>query len=399
MRSTVVLVVCAIGLVVAGPGSAGTLPFFPGTGALQLLLSNPTSTSKATAAAPSKTTTRAAAAAIVPAPAFTPTDLSTVPSNNWLTNGGDVSNARYSALSQINTSNVANLKEAWHVHLDKSGSAAKYSAEGTPIVYKGVMYIPTGNDDVFAVDAATGARIWTYHSNVTQIINTACCGWDNRGVAIGDGKVFVAQLDGRLVALDQMTGQVLWKVIVLNWKEGYTLTSAPLYYNGLVYVGSTGGEFMSRGSVSAYNAKDGSPAYRFFTAPAPGDIGGQTWAAGPLGYTTGGATVWNTPAVDPAQNMIMFSTGNAAPWTARGPGQNLFTASIVALDATSGQVKWWYQVVHHDLWDYDCPNAVITFDVTINGVLRHAAGEACKTGWLYLLDRTTGLPLLGIKET
>ena len=129
---------------------------------------------------------------------------------------------------------------------------------------------------------------------------------------------------------------------------------------------------MSRGSVSAYHASDGSPAFRFFTAPAPGEIGGQTWPAGPLGFSTGGATVWNTPAVDPAQNMIVFSTGNAAPWTGRGPGQNLFTSSMVALDATTGQVRWWYQMVHHDLWDYDCPNAPIMFDVTIAGVNRHA---------------------------
>ena len=279
------------------------------------------------------------------------------------------------------------------------GEGAKYSAEGTPVVYNGVMYLPTGNSDVFAIDAATGARLWTYLSNINQTVSTACCGWDNRGVAIGEGKVFVTQLDGRLVALDQTTGNVLWKIVVHNWREGYTLTSAPLYYNGLVYVGSTGGEFMSRGSVSAYHASDGSPAFRFFTAPAPGEIGGQTWPAGPLGFSTGGATVWDTPAVDPALNMIVFSTGNAAPWTGRGPGQNLFTSSMVALDASTGQVRWWYQMVHHDLWDYDCPNAPIMFDVTIGGVIRHAVGEACKTGWLYLLDRTNGLPLLGIKET
>jgi alcohol dehydrogenase (cytochrome c) len=340
-----------------------------------------------------------AAAAITPAPAFTSADLSAVPAENWITNGGNVSNARYSSLNQINTTNVAGLKQAWHIHLDGSGVASKYSAEATPIVYNGVMYVATGNDDVFAVDATTGARIWTYHSGIDQTINTACCGWDNRGVAIGDGRIYVAQLDGTLVALNQQTGQIEWKIIVLNWREGYTLTSAPLYYNGLVYVGSTGGEFMSRGSISVYHASDGSPAYRFFTAPQPGDIGGQTWAPGPLGFSTGGATVWDTPAVDPATNEIIFSTGNAAPWTGRGPGLNLFSSSIVALDATTGQLRWWYQAVHHDIWDYDCPNAPITFDVAIGATIRHAVGEACKTGWLYLLDRTTGQPLLGIKET
>ena len=342
------------------------------------------------------------------APAFAAADLAARPGANWITNGGDVSNARYSSLNQINTSNVSQLKEAWHVHLDGSGKAAKYSAEGTPVVYNGVMYLPTGNSDVFAMNAATGERIWTYHSGIDQTINTACCGWDNRGVAIGDGKVFVAQLDGTLVALDQMTGGVVWKIIVHNWREGFTLTAAPLYYNpsatqgspekGLVYVGSTGGEYMSRGSVSAYHASDGSPAYRFFTTPAPGEIGGQTWAAGPLGFATGGGTVWNTPSVDTQTNTIYFSTGNAAPWTSRGPGLNLFTSSMVAIDAVTGQVRWWYQMVHHDLWDYDCPNATMLFDVPIKGVMRKGIGEACKTGWLYLLDRTTGQPLIGIVE-
>ena len=238
-------------------------------------------------------------------------------------------------------------------------------------------------------------------SGMEQTINTACCGWDNRGVAIGGGLVYVAQLDGNLVALDQMTGGVVWKRVVLNWREGYTLTSAPLYYNGLVYVGSTGGEFMSRGSVSAYDATNGNAKFRFFTAPSAGDVGGQTWAQGPLGFETGGATVWNTPSVDPVQNMIIFSTGNAAPWASRGPGLNLFTSSMVAIDATTGQIRWWYQMVHHDLWDYDCPNATILFDLTVAGTLRHAVGEACKTGWLYMLDRTTGQPLYtnGIVET
>ena len=145
------------------------------------------------------------AVAVTAAPAFTPDELAATPMENWINNGGANNNQRYSGLDQINTSNVANLKEAWHIHLDGSGMAAKYSAEGTPIVYNGVMYIPTGNSDVFAVDATNGQRIWTHLSGMEQTINTACCGWDNRGVSIGDGKIFVSQLDGQLVALDQAT--------------------------------------------------------------------------------------------------------------------------------------------------------------------------------------------------
>jgi alcohol dehydrogenase (cytochrome c) len=347
------------------------------------------------ASAAGSTTT---AAAITPAPAFTPTDLSTNPGADWITNGGATNNERYSTLNQITSSNVAGLKQAWHIHLNGSGKATKYSAEATPIVYNGVMYMVTGNDDAFALDATTGQQLWEYQSHIDQTINTACCGWDNRGLAIGGGLVYDAQLDGNLVALNQQTGGVVWKVPVFNWKEGVTLTSAPLYYNGVVYVGSTGGEFGFRGSITAYNATNGNFLWRFFTVPQPGDIGGQTWAAGPLGVATGGATVWNTPSVDPAQNMIVFTTGNAAPWSSRGPGLNLFTSSFVALNASTGQIKWWYQVVHHDIWDYDCPSPTVQFDISIGGSTRNAIAEPCKTGWVYELDRNTGLPLIGIPE-
>lgn len=337
-------------------------------------------------------------ATITPAPAFSATDLSTNPGANWITNGGAINNERYSTLSQINSSNASGLTQVWHVNLG-SGSAAKYSAEATPLVYNGVMYMVTGNDDASALDATTGQQIWAYQSHIDQTISTACCGWDNRGLAIGGGLVYDAQLDGNLVALNQMTGQVVWKVPVFNWHEGVTLTSAPLYYNGVVYVGSTGGEFGFRGSVTAYNATNGNELWRFFTVPQPGDIGGQTWAAGPLGFQTGGATVWNTPSVDPANNAITFTTGNAAPWSSRGPGQNLFTSSFVSLNATTGQLKWWYQVVHHDIWDYDCPAPTVQFDISINGTTRNAIAEPCKTGWVYELDRNTGQPLIGIPET
>ena len=343
-------------------------------------------------------TSHTTATAITAAPAFTSAQLNATPGADWIANGGSINNQRYSSLNQITSANVAGLKEAWHIHLNGSGVAAKYSAEATPLVYKGVMYIATGNDDVFALDATTGQQIWEYQSHIDQTINTACCGWDNRGVALADGKVFVAQLDGNFVALDQMTGGIVWSVPVFNWKEGVTLTSAPLYYNGVVYVGSTGGEYGFRGSITAYNSTNGNFLWRFFTVPQPGDIGGQTWAPGPLGFATGGGTVWNTPSVDPVRNTITFTTGNAAPWSGRGPGQNLFTSSYVSLNATTGQLVWWYQLIHHDIWDYDCPSPTVQFDVTLGGVTRQAIGEACKTGWLYLLDRTNGTPLIGIKE-
>ncbi len=173
-------------------------------------------------------------------PAFSPKQLASAPSDDWITNGGSTSNERYSALDQIDASNVAQLKGIWHVHL-KSGSAPKYSGEAQPLEYKGVIYTITGADDVFATDAKTGATKWVYRAHLNQTITTVCCGWTSRGVALGDGKVYLGQLDGKLVALDQQSGKVDWSKQVMRWQEGYTITSAPLYYDGRVYTGISGG--------------------------------------------------------------------------------------------------------------------------------------------------------------
>jgi alcohol dehydrogenase (cytochrome c) len=290
------------------------------------------------------------------------------------------------------------LKVAWQVHLDGSGAGKKYSAEGTPLVYNGVMYIITGNDDVFALDAATGARIWTHKSGIPQNLSVICCGYDARGVALGQGLVYVAQLDGNVVALDQMMGGVVWETLNARWQEGYSMTVSPSYYNGKVFIGMSGGEYGCRCSETAYDAATGKRVWRFFTIPEPGEIGGGSWPANNE-WQTGGAPIWNNPTFDPATNTMVFTTGNADAYSGRGPGDDLFTSSFVALDIDTGDLKWWYQVVHHDIWDYDCPSPTVMFDVTINGQLRHGVAEACKTGYNYELDRTTGQPLIGINET
>ena len=365
--------------------------------ALLLLVVAPVAGAKTLAGGGANNRSASAAAAITAAPAFTAQDLVAQPNGNWITTGGNIYNQRYSPLAQINASNVANLKVAWQTHLDGSGAAAKYSQEATPLVYNGVMYVVTGNDDVFAIDATTGQHLWTYLSHTDQTNATVCCGWDARGVALGDGKVFVAQLDGSLVALDQMTGGVVWTAQNARWQEGYTMTMAPVYYNGLVYVGVSGAEFGARGSVTAYDATAGTRTWRFYTVPQPGDIGGGTWP-GNNEWQNGGASVWNNPTIDPTTNTLVFTTGNADAWSGRGPGDNLFTSSFVALDTKTGTYKWHYQVVHHDIWDYDCPSPTVMFDVTLGGQLRHGVAEACKTGWVYELDRQTGQPLIGINE-
>ncbi|MBO1514552.1 PQQ-dependent dehydrogenase, methanol/ethanol family [Metabacillus bambusae] len=333
-------------------------------------------------------------------PAFTTEEMTTLPKEDWVTNGGNVYNQRYSPLDQINKSTISGLKGEWVAHLG-SGFDFKYSGEASPVVYDGVMFVITGENDVLALDAKTGETIWEYRPKIAEKLSTVCCGWTSRGVAIGEGKVFVGLLDARLVALDQKTGEVVWETKVDEWEKGFTITSAPLYYNGKVFTGISGGEYGIRGRVTAYDAELGRELWRFNTVPGPGEVGHETWPSDNKAWMTGGAPVWQTPAVDPELGMLYFSTGNAAPDLdgSLRKGDNLFSASVVAIDVETGEYKWHFQQVHHDIWDLDSPNPVILFDVEKDGEMRKAIGSAGKTGWVYFLDRTNGKPLIGINET
>jgi quinohemoprotein ethanol dehydrogenase len=215
--------------------------------------------------------------------------------------------------------------------------------------------------------------------------------------AAARGKVYIGRLDGTLMALDQQTGKEVWKATVGDWRKGYTVTHAPLYYDGMVITGVSGGEFAIRGRVQAYDAETGKEIWRFYTVPGPGEVGHDTWPQDNDSWRHGGAPVWQTPAVDPELGLLYFSTGNAAPDLngAERAGDNLFSASIVALDAKTGKHRWHFQQVHHDIWDYDGPSPVVLFDV--DG--KQGIAQASKTGWLYMLDRKTGKPLYDIPET
>lgn len=340
------------------------------------------------------------AAAIKAAPAFSAEELAALPERNWITNGGSLSNQRFSPLDEIDTDNVDELKGVWHAELDESGVAAKYSGEAQPIVYEGVMYVPTGADDVFAVDVKTGETLWKYEAKLEEQIDTVCCGWTSRGVALGDGMVFLGQLNGELVALDQRTGEVVWRKAIGQWQRGETITNAPLYYDGRVFTGVSGGEYGIRGRLTALDAKTGKLDWTFWTIPGPGETGHDTWPDDEEAWKHGGAPVWQTPAVDPELGTIYFSTGNAAPdLNGSGrPGDNLFTASIVALDASSGEYKWHFQQVHHDIWDYDAPSPVVLWDAEVDGEEVKGLSQPSKTGWLYMLDRESGEPVHGIEE-
>jgi alcohol dehydrogenase (cytochrome c) len=322
------------------------------------------------------------------------------PTTSWPTNGGNWYNQRYSPLTEIDRSNVANLKGVWRTRLGGSGAGAPHSGEAQPLVVDGLIYVPTGANDLFAIDVTTGAIVWEYRANLDPANDVVCCGWTNRGVAHGEGRIFMGQLDGKLVALDAKTGAVAWSVQAERWQEGFSITSAPLYYDGRIITGFSGAEYGVRGRVKAYDARDGALAWTFYTIPGRGEPGNETWPQDNEIWQHGGATVWHTPAIDPELGLLYFSTGNPGPdfnGSVRA-GDNLYTSSIVALDIDSGKYRWHFQQVHHDIWDYDGPSPVVLFDLRVDGRERKGLAQPSKTGWVYILDRTDGTPLVGIDE-
>ncbi len=322
----------------------------------------------------------------------------------WPTYGGDDANTRYADLDQINAQNVSSLAPAWIYQTGVMGAD-----EGTPLVVGDTMYVTTGvNDTIIALDAATGKMRWR-HATALGFVSL-CCGTNNRGVAVDDNKVFYATLDGHLIALDAASGKELWSVVLGDPKDGFSETMAPLLWDGKIYIGSAGGEYGIRGSLSAYSEADGKELWRWWTV-SPGWEGNYVtevhgvslhrdvaeekadaakWADA---WQHGGGPVWMTPALDAATGTIYASTGNPAPQLlgAVRPGDNLYTDSIVALDANTGVLKWAYQETPHDLWDYDATSPPLLFDVTgPNGAKVPAVGEASKTGWFYILERDNG---------
>jgi alcohol dehydrogenase (cytochrome c) len=337
---------------------------------------------------------------IAQAPAYSAQELSAYAARNWPTNGGNLFNQRYSELRQIDRSNVAQLKGVWRTHLRGSGLEPKFSGEATPVVHDGVLYVSTGADDVFALSVASGEILWQYSANLDPNISTVCCGWTNRGVALGEGKAFIGQLDGKLVAIDMQTGEPVWAIQAERWEDGFTITSAPVYFDGMVITGFAGADRGTRGRVKAYDADDGSLIWTFYTIPAPGEPGHDTWPADSDVWMYGGAAVWQTPAIDPELGMAYFSTANPGPDYSGSirAGDNLYSSSIVAVDVHTGEYRWHFQQVHHDIWDYDASNPVLLFDVEIDGRERRGIVEVGKTGFAYFLDRETGEPLIGIEE-
>lgn len=338
---------------------------------------------------------------IKPAPAFKPAQLTALPTTGWLTNGGNVFNQRYSPLKQLDRTTVKDLKAVWRASLGGSGLSSQTSGQGQMLAYEGVLYVVTGENDVFAISVDTGQVLWEYRAKLDPKNVRACCGWAARGVGLGDGKVFVGQLDNWVVALDQKTGKVVWRTQSQTLADGgFSITMAPLYYDGMVIIGHSGGELGIRGRVKAFDARTGKELWRWYTIPAPGEFGSETWPKNGDIWKTGGGAVWSTPAVDPELGLLYLPVANPAP-DLNGhvrEGDNLFTSSIVALEVKTGKYRWHFQHTHHDIWDYGGANPVILFDVDINGQPRKGISHAPKSGYIYILDRVTGKPLVGIEE-
>ncbi len=304
--------------------------------------------------------------------------------SSWLTFGGNYANHRFSPLAQITPENVAKLQPVWTF---QTGTLGNF--ETTTLVRDNVLYVTGPQNVAWAVDARSGRQIWRYRRELPENL-TACCGLVNRGFAALGDRLFMTTLDAHLLALDMKTGNVLWDATLGDYKTGYASTLAPLVVKDKVIVGVAGGEYGIRGFIDAYDAQTGKQAWRFYTIPGPGEPGFSSWAG--ESWKIGGTGVWVTGAYDPEQNAVFFGTGNPGPDYHSGSreGDNLYSCSLVVLDADTGKLKWHYQFTPHDVHDYDSTEVPILADLTINGQPRKTVMFANRNGFYYTLDRVTG---------
>jgi quinohemoprotein ethanol dehydrogenase len=317
---------------------------------------------------------------------------------DWLNYGLNQQEQRYSLLKQIDTANVSRLGLAWTFEIGLGGG----NQEATPIVSNGVLYNITNWSITYAVNLRDGKEIWRYDPKVDRANTRPCCGVVNRGLGIYENKILVPVLDGRMVALDAANGKELWSVNTVPIGSDYTVTMAPRIAKGKVIIGNAGSEFPVRGYVTAYDIATGKQAWRFYTVPGDPKLGfedkamtdaAKTWS-GEWYKFGGGGTVWDGMTVDPDLNLVYFGTGNAGPWPSefrQSKGlDNLYTASVVAVDIETGKYKWHYQFVPEDSWDYDSVQQLTLADIRINGQNRKVIMQANKNGFFYVLDRTNG---------
>ena len=305
--------------------------------------------------------------------------------NNWVSYNGDYTGRRFSSLSQVTPQNVSHLAAKWVFHTRNAGVL-----EVTPVVVAGVMFI-TGSNDAYALDAKTGTLLWHHARGVTSGLVDDASGHINRGVAVLGTRVYMETDNAHLLCLDARSGNLIWDVAYADNTQSYGATSAPLIVKDKVLVGTSGGDDGVRGFVAAYDAQTGKEVWRFWTIPAPGEKGSESWPAGNA-YLLGGGTAWMPGTYDPELNTLYWGTSNPAPdfdGSVR-PGDNLYTSSLLALDPDTGKLKWYFQFNPHDLYDYDAVQTPVLVDANFKDKPRKLIVTANRNGFLYILDRTTG---------
>ena len=302
----------------------------------------------------------------------------------WLTFGGGLDNHRHSPLTEITPGNVDQLLPRWTF---QTGTVGEF--ETTPLLRDNVLYVTGPNNLAWAIDARSGRQIWRYRRELPSGL-TACCGLVNRGFGMLGDKLYLATLDAHVIALDMRTGAVAWDATMGDFSSGYAATIAPIIAKNKVITAVAGGEYGIRGFIDAYDAATGKRAWRFYTVPAPGEPGNDTWAGD--SWKVGGAGVWVTGAYDPELNLLYYGIGNPGPdyHSESRKGDNLYSNSLVALDADTGALRWHYQFTPHDLHDWDATEVPVLADLTIDGQPRKVVMFANRNGFFYTLDRTNG---------
>ena len=303
---------------------------------------------------------------------------------NWLTYNGGYMSQRYSQLDQLTPDNVDNLKLQWTLQNQVFGAW-----QSNPIIVDGIMYVTERPNSVMAVDAVNGRVFWKYRHTPAEN-SRVCCGANNRGVAVLGDMVYMGTLDARLVALDRVNGEPLWDVEVGDVNQAYSVTMAPLVVKDKVIVGVGGGEFGIRGYVAAYDAMTGEEAWKTYTIPGPGEPNHDSWEGDD--WEHGGAPVWITGSFDPDLNLTYWGVGNPGPdWNAgQRPGDNLYSDSVIALDADTGELKWYFQFTPNDAYDYDSVQVPVLADINFRGTPKKVMMWANRNGYFYVLDRTNG---------
>jgi alcohol dehydrogenase (cytochrome c) len=306
--------------------------------------------------------------------------------DNILTYGMGYHQQRHSPLKQINKQTVKRLVPVWNLSLDNN-----WGEQAQPIVHNGVMYVTNAKHTV-AIDVGTGKQIWRHTLDwPAETPRVVCCGVSNKGAAIYNGRIYRTTLDAHLLALDAQTGKEVWKSKVAEWKDGFSLTLAPLVANGVIVIGNSGAEYGVRGFIDGWDTETGKQLWRRYTIPARGEKGNDTWPQNNNAWEVGGGSAWITGSYDPELDLMYWGTGNPAPWASQTrDGDNLYTSSVLAMRPKTGEIVWHYQFTPNDPYDYDACWELINADIDVGGTKRKVIMQLNRNGFVYVIDRTNG---------